>query len=53
MWQYPPVLQVIELLPGTDSQQLWREVALLRKSTHQRIVPLLGVAVKVGWAGCG
>ena len=39
--------QVYELLPGTDCQQLWREVQLLRQSPHERIVPLLGVALAV------
>lgn len=40
-------LQVIELLPGMDSHTAWREAALLRDCTHERIVPLYGVALKV------
>ena len=40
-------LQVFELEPGMDSSSVWQEVCLLRRCTHERIVPLLGVAVKV------
>ena len=46
----PAALQVIELLPGMDSHTAWREAALLRDCTHERIVPLYGVAFKVGAA---
>jgi hypothetical protein len=50
-WRPPPgALQVIELLPGMDSDIAWREAALLRDCSHERIVPLYGVALKVGEA---
>lgn len=38
---------MVELLPHADTEQMWREVALLRKSTHRRIVPFYGATVKV------
>ena len=41
------LLQVFELQPGVESGAIWQEVWLLRRCTHERIVPLLGVAVKV------
>ena len=44
----PP--QVFELEPGVDSGAVWQEVCLLRRCTHERIVPLLGVAIKVSEA---
>ena len=39
--------QVFELNPGMDSGGVWQEVSLLRRCSHKRIVPLLGVAIKV------
>lgn len=45
-------LQVCELLPGTDSRAIWREVSILRSCAHERIVPLFGVALKVWPAAC-
>jgi hypothetical protein len=45
-------LQVCELLPGTDSRAIWREVSILRSCAHERIVPLFGVALKVWRAAC-
>jgi hypothetical protein len=48
----PAPLQVIKLLPGMDSHTVGREAALLRDCTHERIVPLYGVALKVGAAAC-
>ena len=41
----PP--QVFELDPGMGSGSIWQEVSLLRRCNHKRIVPLLGVAIKV------
>ena len=43
-------LQVFELQPGVESGAIWQEVCLLRRCIHERIVPLLGVAVKVSEA---
>jgi hypothetical protein len=39
---------VYELLPGVDSRAAWQEARLLRNCTHPRIVPLLGIAIRVG-----
>lgn len=47
----PLVLQVFELQPGLDSRVAWREVSLLRQCVHERLVPLLGVALTVGAVG--
>ena len=41
------MVQVFELQAGMDSGAVWQEVCILRRCTHDRIVPLLGVAVKV------
>ncbi|EFN52572.1 hypothetical protein CHLNCDRAFT_138568 [Chlorella variabilis] len=35
-----------ELRPGTDPGAVWREVALMQRCRHERIVPLLGVALQ-------
>ncbi|KAL4422558.1 hypothetical protein ABPG75_008755 [Micractinium tetrahymenae] len=40
--------KVVELAPGTDWGALWREVALLHRGSHPRVVPLLGVVVQEG-----
>ena len=40
-------LQVFDLDPGMGSGGIWEEVSLLRSCTHERIVQLLGVAIKV------
>jgi hypothetical protein len=48
--------QVIELPAGVASHNIWREVALMRQasaSSHERIVPLLGVAIMVRWCQPG
>lgn len=39
--------QVFDLMPGMDSARMWREVTLMRQCSHPRILPLLGVAIKV------
>lgn len=41
------VLQVFELDPGIQSGSIWREVAMLRDCTHEHVVPLYGVSIKV------
>ena len=43
--------QVFELQAEMDSGAVWQEVCLLRRCTHERIVPLLGVAIKVTRGG--
>ena len=45
--------QVFELEPGLSSGRVWREVALLRRCIHPRIVPVLGVAIQVSVMRCG
>lgn len=49
----PRVCQVFELDAGADSRAAWQEVSLLHRCTHRRIVPLLGVALKVCVCVCG
>lgn len=39
-------VQVFQLGNGTDSHAVWREVALLRRCVHERILPLYGVALR-------
>lgn len=41
-------MQVFELQPVLDPHTAWREVSLLRQCAHARIVPLFGVALRVG-----
>lgn len=41
----------MEVERGVDSSAVWREVALMRRCQHPRVVQLLGVALKVGQAG--
>lgn len=36
-----------------DSAAVWREVAMMRRCQHPRIVQLLGVTLKVGAGGRG
>ena len=40
-----------ELDHGMDASVMWREAAMLRDAVHDHIVPLYGVAVKVGCCG--
>ena len=49
----PPGLQVIELQAGVDSRAAWHEAQVLQRCAHARIVPLFGVAIKVGGRGGG
>ena len=44
-------VQVFEVQRGVDTRAIWREVDLLRRCTHDRVVPLLGVALSVGRGG--
>ena len=46
-------VQVMHLAPSVRSSQFWREVQLLRRCAHPRIVPVYGVAVQVSWRRCG
>ena len=39
--------QVFAVQPGMDSQGFWREISLLARCEHPRIVPVYGVAVHV------
>ena len=41
-------VKAVELQPGMDSGAVWREASLLRRCHHDRVVPLIGVAIKVG-----
>ncbi|PSC70012.1 leucine-rich repeat family [Micractinium conductrix] len=42
----PVAAKVFELEPGIESGRVWREVALMRRCRHARMVPLLGVALR-------
>ncbi|PRW56560.1 S-adenosyl-L-methionine-dependent methyltransferase domain-containing [Chlorella sorokiniana] len=39
-------VKVLELQPGMGSQAFWHEIALLKRCTHPRIVPVYGVAIQ-------
>ena len=43
----PLLPQVFELSAAIDSTLVWQEVCLLAQCRHERIVPLLGVAIEV------
>ena len=40
-------LQAVELEPGVSSGAFWHEARMLQRCSHDRIVPLHGVAIKV------
>lgn len=39
--------QVFELHAGLHSHAIWQEAALMRRCSHPRVLPLLGIALKV------
>ncbi|PSC67189.1 Serine threonine-kinase CTR1 isoform B [Micractinium conductrix] len=38
--------RVFELEPGIDGARVWQEVALMRRCSHPRIVPVVGVTIE-------
>ena len=40
-------LQAVELEPGVASGAFWHEARMLQRCSHDRIVPLHGVVIKV------
>jgi len=50
---FPPLApQVFGVQQGVQSEAFWREVALLQRCVHPRIVPVYGVAVQVRCPAC-
>ncbi|KAL4423507.1 hypothetical protein ABPG77_003640 [Micractinium sp. CCAP 211/92] len=39
-------VKVFELHPGLHSHAIWQEAALMRRCSHPRVLPLLGIALK-------
>lgn len=48
----PSTAQVFAVQPGVQADGIWREVALLHRCLHPRIVPIHGVAVQVRAVSC-